>query len=80
MSIDLRESSYYQMILDEGRQEGQLVEAQNTLLRLAGKKFNAPAPAPAEVAVRTLTDRERLERMIDRILDATSWDDLLATP
>jgi hypothetical protein len=74
MSIDLRESSYYQMILDEGR----MVEAQNTLLRLAGKKFGA-VPAPVEAAVRGLTDRERIERMTDRIFEAADWDDLLAT-
>ena len=75
MSIDLRESSYYQMILDEGRLEG----TQDVLLRLAAKKFG-PVPAATETAVRALTDRERLERMIERVYDATSWDDLLATP
>lgn len=87
MSIDLKESSYHQMILDEGRQEGRregesegrLVEARDLLLRLAGKKFGVTPPA-AEATVRALTDRERLERMTDRILDATTWDDLLATP
>jgi hypothetical protein len=79
MSIDLRESSYYQMIVDEGRQEGRLVEAQNVVLRLAGKKFGN-LPPTAEGAVRALADRERLERMADRLFEATTWDDLLATP
>jgi len=83
MSIDLRESSYHQIVLDEGRQEGELkgrlVEAQSVILRLAGKKFGS-LPSTAEGAVRALTDRERLERMTDRIFDASTWDDLLATP
>lgn len=99
MSIDLRESSYYQKVLSEGRQEGEkhgrqegekhgrqegeregrLVEARDLLLRLAGRKFGE-TPATAEAAVRALSDRERLERMTDRVLDATTWDDLLATP
>lgn len=83
MSIDLRDTPIYQMILGEGqvegRQEGRLIEARDLLLRLAGKKFGPPTEA-VEVVVRGLTDRERLERMTDRLFDATGWDDLLATP
>jgi hypothetical protein len=28
----------------------------------------------------TLKDRKRVERILDRIFDATGWSDLLATP
>jgi predicted transposase YdaD len=82
----MRESSGYQLILDEGREEGRkegrkegaLREAQKLLLRQGRHKFGAPEPA-VEAAVQAITDLDRLERMSDRMFDATSWQDLLAT-
>ncbi len=80
----MRESSTYQAILDEGRAEGEVrgrtEEAQRFVLRLGTKQFGPP-PAAVEAAMATVTDRDRLERMTDRLLDATAtdWDDLLAT-
>ena len=78
----MRESSTYQAILDEGREEGReegaLREARKLLLRMGQRKFGAPEPA-AEAAVQAIADLDRLERMSDRIFDATSWPDLLAT-
>jgi hypothetical protein len=74
----MRESSGYQLILDEGREEGALREARKLLLRLGRRKFGAPEPA-VEAAVQAITDLDRLERMSDRMFDATSWQDLLAT-
>jgi predicted transposase YdaD len=79
---EMRESSGYQIILDEGREEGRiqgaLREARKILLRLGGRKFGAPEPA-AEAAVQAIDDLARLERMSDRLLDVTTWQDLLAT-
>jgi hypothetical protein len=51
---------------------------QNVVLRIAAKRFGPPAAGVPE-AVRAVTDRERLERMAERVLDATGWDDVLAT-
>jgi predicted transposase YdaD len=70
----MRESSGYQLILDEGREE----EARKILLRQGQRKFGPPDPA-VEATLQGITDLERLERMTDRIFDATSWPDLLAT-
>jgi predicted transposase YdaD len=79
----MRESSTYQYILDEGREEGRaqgaLREAQKLLLRQGGRKFGKPEPA-VEAAIQAIGDLDRLERMSDRLLDVTTWQDLLATP
>ena len=49
------------------------------ILRLGAKRFGAPAAA-TETAVRAITDHDRLQRMADRVLDATNWGEVLATP
>jgi S-methylmethionine-dependent homocysteine/selenocysteine methylase len=90
----MRESSTYQAILEEGRDEGrkeaakQIVEAsqrfveaaQQFVLRLGTKSFG-PTAATIEEAVRSINDFDRLKRMTDRLFEAkaTGWDDLLAT-
>lgn len=71
----MRESSTYQAILDEGRIE----EAQGTILRQGRQRFGSPSDE-VSVIVAAITDLERLHRMADRILSASTWDELLATP
>jgi hypothetical protein len=61
-----------------GEAKGRAQEVKNLLLQLGAKRFGV-APAPVEAAFRAIPERERLERMADRLLGATSWDDLLAT-
>ena len=61
-----------------GEARGLIQGARNAVLRLAKKRFG-PAPAGVEAAIQAATDRDRLEQIGDRVLDATSWDDLLAT-
>ena len=70
----MRESSTYQYILDEGRLE----EAQKLLLRIGRKRLGSPGKA-IEGRVKEITELERLERMSDRLLNASSWDDLIET-
>jgi hypothetical protein len=55
----------------------ELFTLQATLFRQGTRKFG-PEPT-AEGRLNAITDFGRLERMTERILDATSWDDLLAT-
>jgi len=50
-----------------------------TILRLGTKRFGPPAPVAAE-RLAALADVGHLDRMADRIFDATSWEDLLGTP
>ncbi len=50
------------------------------LLRMGATRFG-PAPAETEAALRAITKPDRLERMIERLFDATAtgWDALPAT-
>ena len=71
----MRESDTYQAILDEGRVEG----LQRALLHLGRKKFGEPDEA-ARRALLDITDLDRLDRLSERLLDVSTWQDLLQTP
>lgn len=79
----MKESSTYQAIVEEGRQEGRrqgaLIEAKK-LLRLVGdRRFGAPDIGIAQ-AIEAIDDVARLEDMAWRLADATSWQELLGPP
>ena len=71
----MRESDTYMAIIDEGHEE----HAKAVILRLGQKKFG-PADDPTKAKLIGITDLGRLDRIEDRLLDATSWQDLLDTP
>lgn len=79
----MEESTTYQAIIAkgraEGRAEGQAVEARKILLRQGGKRFGPPDARTRE-AIEAITDIDRLEQLTERLLDVSSWDELLATP
>jgi hypothetical protein len=81
--MTLEDSTTYQLILNKGEARGEArgrtVESQSLVLLVAGQRFGQPQAA-VEAAVRAITDRDRLERMAARLLSATDWNDLLATP
>ncbi len=62
-----------------GEARGRVEEARSLVLRFGAKRFG-PVPAVVELALHAISDLERLERISDRILEATDWNDLLATP
>jgi hypothetical protein len=74
MSMTLEDSTTYQFILNKG----QAKEAQKLLLRFAEKRFGS-TPSAAEAAILAISDLDRLERMADRVNEATNWEELLAT-
>ena len=78
---NMRESAMYQLILQEGRNEGRVGEAQRLLLRQGGIRFGPPDEA-TRAAVEAIGDLDRLERMSDRIVDLSihDWNGLLDTP
>jgi hypothetical protein len=71
----MHESTAYDVIMDEGRLEGEI----RLLLRLGRKRFGDPDPT-TESTLRATKDLERLERMAEAILTVGSWEELLATP
>jgi hypothetical protein len=75
----MHESTAYDVILDEGRVEGDLRTSHRWLLRLGRKRFGA-ADSTTESALTSIKDLERLERMAEAVLTVNSWQELLATP
>ena len=67
------ESATYQATVAQGRIE----EVRKVIDRLGRIRFGEPSPAQA-TAIETITDLTRGEAMIDRLLTAGSWSDLLA--
>ena len=71
----MNESDTYLAIIDEGREK----QVKKDILRLGKRRFG-PADQTNESAIQAITDLDRLERLLDRILDASNWQDLLNTP
>ena len=81
--IDVRESTFYQLVHEEGVTEGEknglLKGVRETILSLGRRKFGVPTPE-VEPALGGITDRAKLESLADRLLDVSSWEELLAGP
>ncbi|MBX6312155.1 MAG: hypothetical protein IRY99_04435 [Isosphaeraceae bacterium] len=73
----MEDSVTYQAILEKGQFVGRLQEARSTLIRQGTQKFQAPSEA-IQQRIEAIDDLERLEQLLDRVLDAMAWDDLLA--
>ena len=73
----MKESTTYQAILQEGRQEGALAEARRMLLLAAQHHLGAP-DAAAQAALERIQEVERLEELMTRVAGAASWQELLA--
>src|SRR5205085_7957705 len=72
----MHESTAFDVILDEGRVEGDLRTSHRWLLRLGHKRFGA-ADSATELALTSIKDLERLERMAEALLTVNSWQELL---
>ena len=79
----MRESVTYQAILEEGeakgKAEGMAEEAKRILLRIGQKRFGPPGEAIVATIAR-IRDHEQAEALTERLLDVSSWDELLAPP
>jgi predicted transposase YdaD len=83
---NMKESSFYQMILAEGRAEGEakgeakgkVDEARRILLRLGEKRFGPPEPSTLEL-IEEIAEVERIESMIEGLPGVESWEELLAS-
>ena len=84
----MEESTIYQMILErgkkightsgvvEGRMDGRVLAVRQLLLRQGTKKFGAPTAAVI-ATLDSIHERERPEDLVERLLDVSTWDELL---
>ena len=78
--LTMKESSTYQMILEEGRAEGRTegaVSEARKLLRRAGDGFFVHPDDRTAAAIDQIDDLARLESLFDRLRSATNWQELL---
>src|SRR5262249_25255205 len=73
--LGMEDSATYQAIVRKSRVQ----EARHLLLLLGETKFG-PADAPTRGALEAITDLPRLEELSVRLLNAGSWQELLALP
>ena len=75
----MRESVTYQAILEEGEAKGRAEGVKRALLRVGQKRFGPP-DAVILAAIKAITDPEHVEALVERVLDVSSWDELLVPP
>lgn len=79
----LKDSSYYQILLEEGKELGERTGERKgirkTIYRLGRIRFGR-LPRATRALIEAIDDLERLEALSERVLTASSWDDLLAVP
>ena len=69
-------TSWHKQGIEEGRIEGKIDALKNMIIRLARKKFNG-IEAATETAILKINNPERLESIIEKILDINSEEELL---
>jgi hypothetical protein len=80
--LSMKESSTYQAILEEGRQEGRsegAVAEAKKVLRLLGNKLFGVTDSRTTLAIERLDDLTQLEELLERLPTSTSWQELLGT-
>jgi predicted transposase YdaD len=89
--VTMKESSTYQAIVEEGRQEGRLlglhegrtegaVAEAKKVLRLQGDHVFGPPNARTAAQIDRLNDLTRLEELLQRVPTVRSWRELLGRP
>jgi hypothetical protein len=76
---EIKRALLFALNLQEGEVIGKVEARQEVVLQLGTKRFGTPDPA-SETALRGISDPDRLTRLIDALLDVSSWEELLATP
>jgi predicted transposase YdaD len=71
---NMKESTTYQAILEEGRTE----EARRMLLRVGEDRFGAKPARNQMLAIQALTDPAHLEDLVVRVNHVGNWEELLA--
>ncbi len=78
---NMKESTTYQAIVEEGveigEKRGQLSEARRLVLRMGRKKGLGEPAAEVVARLEGISNRETLEQIAERVLDAASWADVV---
>ncbi len=74
--VAMKESSTYQSILEEGRKEAAVEQTKHILRSLGTSAFGTPDSRTTRV-IEQLNNLDRLEKILERIRTANSWDELL---
>jgi hypothetical protein len=72
----MKESTTYQAIVDEGR----FREVREDIRSLGEQKFQTSLPNHVQATLESMVDLKQLKQLLKRILDAGSWDELVAPP
>ena len=76
----MEDSVTYQAILEKGvvkgEQQGKVREARSIALKLGRRRFGPP-PTEIQAAFDRITDLARLETLSERVLDVSSWEEVL---
>ncbi len=79
----MEESVTYQAILRRGEAKGEargLLEGeQRALIRIGRRRLGEPSPEVVK-RIEDIEDESALMTLLDRLIDVSSWDDLLASP
>ena len=85
--VSMKESSTYQIILEEGRAEGRAegvvlgaVGEAKKFLRIQGDRAFGPPDDRTAALIEQLDDLAQLEELFKRMQSTTSWQDLLGRP
>lgn len=85
--VDLRDSSFYQLIVEEGMEKGMekgmargKAEGLRTMLLQIGARRLGLSAAAVQESLNAIDDIARLQRMGERVLDVATWQELLDTP
>jgi predicted transposase YdaD len=76
----MKESTTYQAIKAEGREEGRLEEVRRVLLRLGEDRFRKGPTRAQEEIIGAITDPDRLEQLVIRTGHVDAWTELLEQP
>jgi hypothetical protein len=71
----VHESDTYLAILDEGQEK-----ATREAILVVGEERLGPADEAARSLLSSITDLDRLKRMVRRAVKAASWQEILTTP
>lgn len=74
-SMELEDTAFGRMIMRRGERRA----VRQTIVRQGTKKFGPPDEATL-AALNEIKDVERLEQLSERLLDVSSWQELLAAP